>query len=116
MTSECKNTIALIHKQFQVRLTWSMPQKGSKSTRSFRILQRTADLSTPDTFVESVVCHDTQVWSQVSKIPGLVSAIEDRKLLKKINIVRFYVVSNMKPGKLYVMLVFSRMCFVQSSW
>ena len=93
-----------------------MPQKGSKSTRSFRILQRTADLSTPDTFVESVVCHDTQVWSQVSKIPGLVSAIEDRKLLKKINIVRFYVVSNMKPGKLYVMLVFSRMCFVQSSW
>ena len=78
-----------------------MPQKGLKSTRSFRILQRSADLSTPDTFVESVVCHDTQVWSQVSKIPGLVSAIEDRKLLKKMNVVRFYVVANLKPGKLY---------------
>ena len=93
-------TVKSISKR-SVRLTWNMPRKGSKSTRSFRILQRVAARTNPDTYVESVLCHDTQVWSQVSTIPGLVSAIADRKMLKKIDVVRFFVAANLKPGKLY---------------
>ena len=85
-----------------VCLTWNLPLKGSKETRSFRVLQRMADVSTPDTYAETVACHDTELWSHVCKdVPGLSSEIQDRKLLKKMNIVRLYVATNLKPGTLY---------------